>query len=127
MKPDGPDYVMQPIVALGDMGWGLHLMCAGGGEFGNETDWRGCCGHHVDGALGFMSSLEALTGEECAAVPSSSAAVTLGQWNHIAVAVDTSRRTATFFINGTHAGTAASWDVTLTNETLDHRRVPERQ
>jgi hypothetical protein len=115
VKPDGPDYVMQPIVALGDMGWGVHLMCAGGGEFGNETDWRGCCGHHVDGALGFMSSLEALTGEECAAVPSSSAAVTLGQWNHIVVAVDTSRRTATFFINGTHAGTAASWDVTLTN------------
>ena len=115
VKPDGPDYVMQPIVALGDMGWGVHLMCAGGGEFGNETDWRGCCGHHVDGSLGFLSSLEALTGEECASVPSSSAAVTLGEWNHIAVAVDTSRRLATFFINGEHAGTAASWDVTLTN------------
>ena len=51
-------------------------------------------------------------------MPSSSAAVTLGQWNHIAVAVDTSRRLATFFISSL-AETTASWGVTLTNGGAD--------
>jgi hypothetical protein len=115
VKPMGPDFVMQPIVGLGDLGWGLSLMCGGTGLFGNETDWRGCCGDHVDGSVGFLSSLEQLTGEACAAVPSSTTGVTYGRWNHVAVTVDVTKRTAEFFVDGVLAGSVSSWDVTLTN------------
>ncbi|MDC1215392.1 hypothetical protein N8152_01035, partial [bacterium] len=114
IKPVGPDFVMQPIVGLGDLGWSVHLMCAGG-EFANEVDWRGCCGNHVNGALGFLSSLDQLTGEECAAVPSSTVGVTYGRWNLVAVTVDVTRRTAEFFIDGKFVNEVASWDVTLTD------------
>ena len=115
VKPMGPDFVMQPIVGLGDLGWGLSLMCGGTGLFGNETDWRGCCGDHVDGSVGFLSSLEQLAGEACAAVPSSTTGVTYGRWNHVAVTVDVTKRTAEFFVDGVLAGSVSSWDVTLTN------------
>ena len=65
------------IAAMGYRGWGITLMCTGSGA--------GCCqgGTFVDHAIGFWSSNDA--SYTCEQQPTSTAPVTPGEWNHIAV------------------------------------------
>jgi hypothetical protein len=72
----------QTIVALGELGWGVQLMCPEGAGLG-------CCGSHLDGALGFFADGNAASDVTlCERVMSSNASVPYGEWSHVAVVVD---------------------------------------
>jgi hypothetical protein len=72
----------QTIVALGELGWGVQLMCPEGAGLG-------CCGSHLDGALGFFADGDAASDVTlCERVMSSNASVPYGEWSHVAVVVD---------------------------------------
>jgi hypothetical protein len=75
----------QTIVALGELGWGVQLMCPEGAGLG-------CCGSHLDGALGFFADGDAASDVTlCERVMSSNASVPYGEWSHVAVVVDPPR------------------------------------
>jgi hypothetical protein len=95
----------QTLVALGGTGWRVMLMCGGSAN--------SCCGSHIANSIGFWmgdTPTGVAAGSECSATPSSTTAVTIGQWSHIAVQVDLGPKTVTFVINAvtsnsvTHAG-----------------------
>ena len=73
----------QQVIAMrtgGDYsGWSVAIMCpAGAGP--------GCCGDHVDGALGFVA--RTMTSSDCIAAKSAKTPLRLGEWQHVAVVVD---------------------------------------
>ena len=65
---------------LGNLGWGVQLMCPHGSGFG-------CCGDHKMRAVGFFmdSKPNELT---CKDTMSSDVGVDLNRWTHIAVVVN---------------------------------------
>jgi hypothetical protein len=72
----------QSIAALGELGWGVQLMCPEGAGFG-------CCGAHLDGALGFFADGAVASNVSlCERVMSSNETVPYGEWSHVAVVVD---------------------------------------
>uniref|UniRef100_A0A7S0STQ1 LamG-like jellyroll fold domain-containing protein n=1 Tax=Mantoniella antarctica TaxID=81844 RepID=A0A7S0STQ1_9CHLO len=90
----------QTLVALGGQGWRVMLMCGGAGST--------CCGSHVTDSVGFWmgeSPTGVTAGQECVETPSSTAAVTIGEWTHIAVVVDLGPKDVTFVIGGVEENT----------------------
>ena len=83
IKPDtsGDEFArLQTIAMLGNLGWGVQLMCPHGSGFG-------CCGDHKMRAVGFFmdSKPNELT---CKDTMSSDVGVDLNRWTHIAVVVN---------------------------------------
>ena len=111
VKPaTGANHLMQSIAALGENGWRVMLMCSGQGS--------DCCGSHVANSIGFW------TGDECAQIPSSSRGVPLGEWTHIAVAIEIPSVAgvdpqATFYINGFETNTVQRSGLVISNAGAD--------
>ena len=101
----------QQIVAMrtgGDYsGWSVAIMCpAGAGPAGS-----GCCGDHVDGALGFVA--RTMTSSDCIAAKSAKTPLRLGEWQHVAVAVEAPQsglRSVSFYVDGVNVGRFYSSD-----------------
>jgi hypothetical protein len=107
VKPTGGGEVRtEPLVALGNLGWSVQLMCGGSGNM--------CCGNHVNRSIGLLSQASSAN-TTCANAPSSTAAVAVDVWNHIAVTVDNVLKNVTFYINGAYAGHVISTAVGLYN------------
>ena len=90
----------QTIAMLGDLGWGVMLMCGKG-------QGVGCCGNHLESSLGFWTANIFPNAGACASIPSSNKTVTRGAWSHIAVVAETkpfNENSVTFYINGIVAG-----------------------
>ena len=99
IRPD-TEVRAQTIAMLGDLGWGVMLMCGKG-------QGVGCCGNHSESSLGFWTANTFPNDGACASIPSSDKSVTRGAWNHIAVVAETkpfNENSVTFYINGIFAG-----------------------
>ena len=82
IKPEGGDEFarLQTIAMLGDLGWGVQLMCPEGAGLG-------CCGDHVLRSVGFFAQ-GTPSSDACESTMSSTVGVALDEWSHIAVVVD---------------------------------------
>ena len=98
----------QTVAALGSLGWRVMLLCGG--------DAQTCCGSHEPNAVGFWmgeNPTGVTAGQECAQTPSSTAGVSIGEWNHIAVKVIGGANSVTFVINGVEINTVVHNGVTI--------------
>ena len=83
IKPESGDEFarLQTIAMLGDLGWGVQLMCPEGAGLG-------CCGDHVMRSVGFFAQEHPLPSDACERTLSSTVGVALDEWSHIAIVVD---------------------------------------
>jgi hypothetical protein len=108
INPWGYSQMDRPIIAMGDLGWSVWLMCAGHSGAGEMCCGRGRHGSH---ALAFMSKHGA-DADVCDEAPSRGN-VHPGVWNHVAVTVDNVLKNVTFYVNGTSVGSVVSHAVGL--------------
>ena len=96
IRPD-EEIRAQAVAMLGDLGWGVMLMC-------NPSDGAGlgCCGHHLTNSIGFWTVPDPNDDEACSKIPSSSEPVVRVEWNHMAVTARVS--VVKFYHNGRAVG-----------------------